>query len=415
MIEIVAERGYEAVTVRDLAACAGVSTRTFYQHYTGKEQCFLRTHELIVRRVFRCLASSQAGPSDATERMRRAIEVLVDGWSRDRRAARLMLIDVYTAGPRAVEQARRAICTIEELVGESLEAAIGKREVPTLLIEGVVAAITGVVRSHLLADKRWQAADLSDELAQWTISCCSPLIVQLADLDIAAESRVRQASSRPGPSSRLKKKEGSTAPIGAVTLLLSAAAKLAAADGYESLTPKRILAAAGVPRRSFYANFSNAEDCLVTAFELQAGEAIAEAERAGKTKSTAADGVHQAVSSLCARISQDIIFANLCFSGIGAVGPAGDRCRERLMADVGALMAKHVPEGDADGLAIEASVAATWGLLGKEVAMGRARQVHRSVAMLTYLLLAPIIGASAAVETVLGELNPTREDTNHYD
>ena len=43
MVEIAGEQGYEAVTVRGLTRTAGVSSRTFYERFEGKEECFLET------------------------------------------------------------------------------------------------------------------------------------------------------------------------------------------------------------------------------------------------------------------------------------------------------------------------------------------------------------------------------------
>ncbi len=52
MIELVAARGYEASTVAELCALAGVSKRTLYERFQGgKQQCFLATYEIIVRRA----------------------------------------------------------------------------------------------------------------------------------------------------------------------------------------------------------------------------------------------------------------------------------------------------------------------------------------------------------------------------
>ena len=39
MATAVAEKGYAAVTIADVVAGAGVSKRTFYEHFTGKEDC----------------------------------------------------------------------------------------------------------------------------------------------------------------------------------------------------------------------------------------------------------------------------------------------------------------------------------------------------------------------------------------
>ena len=44
MIALVAERGYAAVTVADVVAAARVSKRTFYQHFSDRDDCFLAAY-----------------------------------------------------------------------------------------------------------------------------------------------------------------------------------------------------------------------------------------------------------------------------------------------------------------------------------------------------------------------------------
>ena len=44
MARAVAAKGYAKVTVADVVALAGVSRRTFYEHFADKEQCFLATY-----------------------------------------------------------------------------------------------------------------------------------------------------------------------------------------------------------------------------------------------------------------------------------------------------------------------------------------------------------------------------------
>lgn len=70
MIEIVAARGYDAVKVRELVHLAGVSSAAFYKHFESKEDCFLRTHDLVVRRATRRIIASQAGEEAWKERPR---------------------------------------------------------------------------------------------------------------------------------------------------------------------------------------------------------------------------------------------------------------------------------------------------------------------------------------------------------
>src|ERR1700679_761109 len=48
MVAVVAEKGYRATTVADLAAVSGVSSRTFYDLFADKQACFLATMEAII-------------------------------------------------------------------------------------------------------------------------------------------------------------------------------------------------------------------------------------------------------------------------------------------------------------------------------------------------------------------------------
>jgi AcrR family transcriptional regulator len=49
LIELLNERGYEAITVQDIVDRANVGRTTFYLHYRGKHDLFAHCHEAIVR------------------------------------------------------------------------------------------------------------------------------------------------------------------------------------------------------------------------------------------------------------------------------------------------------------------------------------------------------------------------------
>jgi AcrR family transcriptional regulator len=49
MMELVAEKGYDAVTVQDVTARANVGRTTFYLHFRSKADLFLRSHMLPLR------------------------------------------------------------------------------------------------------------------------------------------------------------------------------------------------------------------------------------------------------------------------------------------------------------------------------------------------------------------------------
>lgn len=48
LIELVGERGYDAITIQDIVDRANVGRTTFYLHYRGKDELFMSCHEAIV-------------------------------------------------------------------------------------------------------------------------------------------------------------------------------------------------------------------------------------------------------------------------------------------------------------------------------------------------------------------------------
>jgi AcrR family transcriptional regulator len=120
LLEIVAERGYAAVTVRGVAARAGVSTRSFYQHYPNKEACSLSVHQLVVRQVLGAIEGADLDGCKGDQCLRAVVRAIRE-WASDPRAAHLMLIDAYSAGLPALKQARLAGRSIEARVRECLD------------------------------------------------------------------------------------------------------------------------------------------------------------------------------------------------------------------------------------------------------------------------------------------------------
>lgn len=406
LVELVAKQGYDAVTVRDLSQTAGVSTRTFYQHYSSKEKCFLRVQELIGRQILRAVAASQAGAQDRESRMWLAANALVRAWEACPKAAHLMLVDAYAAGPRALAQARAANRSIEARIG--MYSASDSTAIPPLLIEGIVAGLASVTRSRLLSAQARSSVEVADDLGRWAISCWDPLAARLEQLDRAVASESRDADSfQPASSSMAVGGEGgASAPSGDMALLLSAAAKLVATTDAESITPEKILATAGVPRRSFSAHFSSGEDCVAAAVELHTKTAISRAKRAGRERTTPEARVCRMVSSLCVQIASDPTLASLCFGETNVRGVRKMRCEEQFIAELGRPIEGELlraSTGHSDELMVEASVGAMLGVLQRQVTAGRFLRAPQIAPTLSYLILAPMVGALPAIEAIRKE------------
>jgi AcrR family transcriptional regulator len=51
LIELIGERGYDAITIQDIVDRANVGRTTFYVHYSSKEKLFMSCHAAIVSKV----------------------------------------------------------------------------------------------------------------------------------------------------------------------------------------------------------------------------------------------------------------------------------------------------------------------------------------------------------------------------
>src|SRR5918997_3250209 len=69
----VAERGYAAATIDDVVRGAGVSKKTFYEHFRDKEDCFLAAYEAASDELLARVREAHASREGWLERTRAGI------------------------------------------------------------------------------------------------------------------------------------------------------------------------------------------------------------------------------------------------------------------------------------------------------------------------------------------------------
>jgi AcrR family transcriptional regulator len=152
MARAVARKGYAATVVADVLAEAGVSRRTFYEHYRSKEDCFLRAFDGIVDGIVRRVADVYAEPGPWPVRATRAIATFVDILYREPDLARMCVVEALSAGPEAVGRYERAVRRFEVFFDEAAELSPHRASLPDGLAPAVVAALVGVIYRALVAD-----------------------------------------------------------------------------------------------------------------------------------------------------------------------------------------------------------------------------------------------------------------------
>jgi AcrR family transcriptional regulator len=107
----VAEKGYGPTTISDITARAGVSKKTFYEHFADKLACFLAAHDVGGQAMLDAVTSASRDALHAgahpIEQLRCANRGYVAFLIEEEPYARTFFLETLAAGPEAIAHYRR--------------------------------------------------------------------------------------------------------------------------------------------------------------------------------------------------------------------------------------------------------------------------------------------------------------------
>jgi AcrR family transcriptional regulator len=405
MIAVIDSAGWSGVRVRTLARAAGVSTATFYKHFANADDCLASTYDAVMATAVRHSTAAQRRQSDWQGSLRAAVATLMDDLASEPRAARLALLDVFSAGPSARKRIGLAVTELERLVGASFAEAPRSVTAPRHLVAGMTAGMLRVARTTTMAGRGDELPGLADQLSNWMLALPHPEVLSLLATPTGLATGRSRRESTPFPAVGELDRGRRRAVADDRQRLLRAAVKLAAVDGFPSLTAPKLRTEAGVSRQRFEASFDSVEECFLESVEMLAGDAAA---KAGSWSAAAEDWERRTcrfVLALCAQAARNRPMARLALLGIFAPGRAGLLKRERMVGRTAAELCDTIPaEQRPSTIAAEASVAAVWHIAQSDIAAGRARNLPAVAPLLSYVVLAPIIGPRTAAVAIQAEI-----------
>jgi AcrR family transcriptional regulator len=143
----VAEKGYAAATIEDIVRGAGVSKKTFYEHFGDKLDCFLAAYEAASDELLEHVRTAQDGAGDWVEGTRAGILAYLRWLAAEPALARVFLIEIAAAGPEALERRER----VRDRYAERMRELQTSNGVPDELFHAVVAAVDELVVRRLRA------------------------------------------------------------------------------------------------------------------------------------------------------------------------------------------------------------------------------------------------------------------------
>lgn len=365
MVEGVAAHGFAAVTVRELCALAGVSSRSFYERFPSKEACLISAYELILGSASERALVAMGSGTGRCERLELFFRSAAEGVAADPKGSQLVLFDILDGGAEALRAARRGTMQVGAGLATALEPQADAAPQPAPpAVRAILAGRVQVVRSRLLDGRSDELPTLSASLAEWACAQLGAPAGSLSPL-LAAENGSR--AERGAPPRRTVPGE----PDAECELLLGSCVRLAAERGPASLTPACIAARAGLSCRAFSRHFESVGQCFLAAYEALCATALAEALAAARGAESWPECAASAVASLSERTARDPIMARVVFASRASAGSALIRAETRLLAAFARALHRRAPgQSGASLLAIEAGLGAVWAALAHEVAHG---------------------------------------------
>lgn len=105
MTAAVGEHGYHGVRIADVVRRAGVSRKTFYELFGGKDDCFDAAYAFSTERLLATTFDAFDSQVEWVDRLRAAVTALLDTLAREPERARLCFVEAVAAG--VATQARR--------------------------------------------------------------------------------------------------------------------------------------------------------------------------------------------------------------------------------------------------------------------------------------------------------------------
>ena len=152
MADVACEHGVRAATVTRVLAAAGVSRKTFYEIFDGREDCLLAAFD----RAVACAAEHACMAVDAqapwAERLRAGLHALLAFFDEEPASAHLCFVQSIAAGHGVLTRRGQLIDRLAEIVDDG--RAHASREPAPLTAEGIVGGALAVVAARLTAPGR---------------------------------------------------------------------------------------------------------------------------------------------------------------------------------------------------------------------------------------------------------------------
>ena len=380
-VATVAEHGYESTRVADIIALAGLSRSAFYRLFDNKLECFLATLDAIadlarapVVEVYR-----ESRGQDWRERLEAALGCLVGMILAQPAAARVWLVEIYAAGPAAVDRLDRVVDQLVAEASDSFGDVPGQPGMPPDGVRAVFGGLHQIIHTRLRHDREEELPELVPDLVEWALSYGSP------------PTRLRRPRKPP------QLPEPTPDPDDQRRRILTATTDVIAEQCYQEMTITEISQRAAVSLTTFYNHFDSKQAAFVAALGEAERQVVEIAWPVFSSERNWSRAVRDAIYAFFAFNATHPALSRLgglrSFSG----GASGLARREDATARFASILHDGYRERpDLSPIVGEAVSGSLGALIYQTIARRGPEQMYSVAGIGSFLALAPFVGSDEA-------------------
>ncbi len=423
MIELLNERGFAGVRISELVARAGISRRSFYEHFHNKEECLLAAFDASAERLERRMIEAYDPKVDTQGQIEAIVGALFSATAERPAAARLVCVDISAVGVDGVARWAKGAARFELALSTVFARAPGEGTLPEPVAKAVVGALRKILYARALVGPspralRGELERALPDVVAW-IAAYYP-----SPSGVPAKPRRKKAGARArgrAPGTLVTQSPGGLPglprglPTGEHSLprgfvehnqrerIFDAIANLTAANGYPAVGLEDIAATAAVSLQTFYGHFENKEEAFIATYEVGHARAQTVCAEAFAAESDWIAGVRAGVTALLEFLAAEPSYAHLaCVDIVLAFPRLTERMQrtnssyaELLDFGIGSYRRGRRP-GAPPAIVSEAIVGGIFELMYDYVARGLTERLPELADHATYIALTPFIGAGKA-------------------
>ena len=186
LAEAIAENGYSGTTIAHITKHAAVSRRTFYEHFSSKDECFVAAYDTVMNELRERVTKGFEEADDWPHAVRDGIAAMLEFLAAEPHLARLCMVEALVAGPVVVERYDAAIQSFVPYFQSGREGRppeVLARLSPTTE-EALVGGMVSLISRRIIAGKAEQLEELLPDLVEFTLT---PYLGSREAAKIAAE------------------------------------------------------------------------------------------------------------------------------------------------------------------------------------------------------------------------------------